>query len=109
LESDEEGGGPPLPDPEMVAQMEEQLAMLQQENFALKADKSIEADKVKVEKFNAETKRLEVVAKNQLAATELGIKTFMDAQNSPDILEPEQTPPLDGGFEETAPPQIMAQ
>jgi len=84
LEEGDEGGAPPI-DPAMVEEMQMQLQALAAENQQLKADKTIEMEKVKVQAYDAETKRLDVVASAGLAQTELGIKTLQEAMASPDI------------------------
>lgn len=83
LGEEDEGAAPPV-DPRMVQEMEMQLQTLSQEYEALKQDKTIEMEKVKVAAYDAETKRLDVVMSNQLAETELGIKTLTEAMNSED-------------------------
>lgn len=83
LGEEEEGGAPPV-DPRMVQQMEMQLQTLSQEYEALKQDKSIELEKIRVQAYDAETKRLDVVVKNQLSQTELGIKAISEALASDD-------------------------
>lgn len=47
---------------QMMMQAQAQMAELAKENEALKADKSIEAEKVRIEEFKAETDRLKVMA-----------------------------------------------
>lgn len=49
-----------------MQKMQEELQKLQQENQSLKTDKSIDAAKVKVDAFNAETDRMEVMNNTQL-------------------------------------------
>lgn len=83
LGEEEEGGAPPI-DPRMVQEMEMQLQTLSQEYEALKQDKTVEMEKVRVAAYDAETKRLDVVISNQLAQTELGVKTLTEAMNSED-------------------------
>jgi hypothetical protein len=103
----EEEGGPPAPTPEEIQAMQQQLQVLAQENQQLKTDRKIQA-------YEAETKRLDVIAKNQLTATQIGIKTMMDAEATDDIA-PGSTPPSapspsGSGSNEPSPPQIdMAQ
>ncbi len=89
---DEEGQtqGPPI-DPAMIQQIQMEMQALVKENEMLKTDKSMEARKLDIEAFNAETKRLDVIASNQLSATQLGIKAVTDAINSEDISTPEGT------------------
>jgi hypothetical protein len=93
LLGDEAAGNSQMPaiDPAMVEQMQMQLQTLAQENQMLKTDKTIEAEKVKIDAFEAETRRIDVIAKNQLAQTTLGVKAITDAMNSEDISKPEGT------------------
>lgn len=83
LDEGEEGGIPI--DPAMVQEMQMQLQTITQEYDALKADRTIEAQKVQVQAFDAETKRIDVIASNQLATTSLGVKALTDAMNSEDV------------------------
>jgi hypothetical protein len=81
-----EDGAPPVP-PEIMQQLQELQAALQEvgkENEELKTDKSID-------QFEAETKRLKVLLdaglkEDELSqkATELGIKTAIEAFKTPD-------------------------
>lgn len=87
LEEGEDGAAPPI-DPRMVQELQMQLQTIAQEYDMLKADKSIEMKKVEVQAFDAETKRLDVIASNQLSLTTLGVKTISDALLSPDPLPP---------------------
>jgi ATP-dependent Clp protease ATP-binding subunit ClpA len=81
----------PAIDPQAVQEMQMQLQALAQENQMLKTDKTLEAEKVKVDAFEAETRRIDVIAKNQLAQTTLGVKAITDAMNSEDISKLEGT------------------
>lgn len=100
-------------DPEMFAQMQEQLGQIMQENAVLKAETAIKEKELEIKAFDAETKRIDVIAKTQLGATELGVKTLTDAMNSPDISQgnstAKTTSPSAGGSNEPTPPQISAQ
>lgn len=84
---DEDAEAPAI-DPQLVQQLQAQLAALSQENEMLKQDKTIELEKVKVAAYDAETKRLDVVVKNQLSQTELGIKALAEALVSDDPSPP---------------------
>jgi len=83
LRDDDDQEAPAI-DPRVVEEMQMQLQVLAQENEALKNDKIIELEKVKVQAFDAETKRLDVVMRNQLGETELGIKAISEAIKSDD-------------------------
>ena len=80
-EEDREG-----PDP-AVQQMQMEMQALMQELESLRTDKSLEARKVEIDAFNAETDRLKVVSEQEFKYANLGAKTVTDALNSKDISE----------------------
>lgn len=87
LQESEEGGPAPIP-PEIMQQLQELQTLVQEstaENEQLKADKSLEARKLDIDAFDAETKRIKVIADAQMDASELGVKTLMEATRSDDI------------------------
>lgn len=100
-------------DPAMFQQMQEQLGQIMQENQELKAGTAIKAKDLEIKAFEAETRRLDVVTKNQLSATQIGLKTITDAMNSPDLVpgpgSQKTKSPSEGGSNEPTPPQITAQ
>jgi hypothetical protein len=97
LQDKEDGEENELP-PEHIAQMQqieqmmqqgmEMIQQLQKENDELKADKSLEAEKVKVEQYNAETNRIKAtmigMQPEQIQA--MVMQTMIHILNSPDIL-----------------------
>lgn len=56
-DEDKEGGGAGVT-PEQLHEMQQQLMQLMMENQQLKTDKTIEIEKLKIEAYNAETKRI---------------------------------------------------
>jgi hypothetical protein len=91
LRDEEDGQQAPPIDPRVLQELQMQMQALAQENQMLKTDKSLELRKLEIAAFEAETKRLDSIASNQLAQTSLGIKTIQDALKSPDISEPAGT------------------
>lgn len=69
------------PDPAMQ-QMQMQIQALAQENQALKMDKSIELEKLEIDKYNAETQRIRALSDNMVDGNNIelqGIKNILDA------------------------------
>ena len=93
LKGESEEGAEAGISPQVVQELQAQLQLVTQEYKALKADKTIEMENVRIKAFDAETKRLDVVASNQLSLTELGVKTISDALLSPDPVPLEKAPP----------------
>ncbi len=60
-----DGAGPGV-SPEEVAQMQQALQQLQMENVSLKQDKSIDFEKLQVDKYNAETQRIRALSDNEV-------------------------------------------
>ena len=76
---DEEGGGGMSP--EQMAQMQMELQTITQEFEQLKLDRSIENEKLEVEKYNAETQRIRALSDNMVDATQMeqnAIKNILD-------------------------------
>ena len=93
LKGESEEGAEAGISPQVVQELQAQLQLVTQEYEALKQDKTIEMENVRIKAFDAETKRLDVVASNQLSLTELGVKTISDALLSPDPVPLEKAPP----------------
>ena len=63
------------PDPE-VQQLQMALQVLQHENQQLKEDKTLEAAKLKIEVYNAETQRIRALSDNQVDDNEIELKAI---------------------------------
>lgn len=80
LEEDEEGGGLGIT-PEQLQQMQQQLQELTLKNQELEQDKSLEAAKLEIDKYNAETQRIRALSDNEVDDTKLNmdaIKLILD-------------------------------
>lgn len=64
-EEQQKNGGPPPVPPQVVQQMQQALQQLQQENAALKQDKTIEFKKLEIQSYEAETKRISALNQDQ--------------------------------------------
>lgn len=90
----EEGGGQPGPqiDPNMIAQMQEEFAKVQEENKQLKAKTEIELLKLELEKkkqdiewYNAETQRIRALSDHDVDANQIEmdyLKTILSDSNA---------------------------
>lgn len=63
-EDEREGAGPPLPSPEEVQMMQEELQKLTLENQAMKQDRTIDYNKLKIDAYDAATKRIAAMNRN---------------------------------------------
>lgn len=102
---DPASGQQPPQNPQLQ-QMQQAIQQLQQENAQLKQDKSLDAKKLEIDGYNAETNRIKAVgtgmAPEQVQA--LVMQTMQQLLNSPDVYggqQPMQPPPMQ------APPQQM--
>lgn len=78
---DDEEGGQPVPSPEELQQMQLELQTLMQENQQMKTDKTIDFEKLEIEKYNAETQRIRALSDNMVDGTQMeqdAIKTILD-------------------------------
>lgn len=81
LLEDGEEGGQTTPSPEEIQQMQMELQTAMQELQQLKLDKSIELEKLEVDKYNAETQRIRALSDNMVDATTMeqnAIKDILD-------------------------------
>lgn len=96
------------PNPQMQ-QMQQAIQQLQMENAQLKQDKAIDAEKLKIDGYNAETNRLKVVGTGLQPqdVQALVMQTMQQLLQSPDVLpgqappqqmQPQQQPPQGGFF-----------
>lgn len=78
---------------QMLQQMQQAMGQLQQENAQLKQDKSVEAQKVQIDGYNAETNRLKVTsaAMTQEQVQMLVLQTLQQAL-TPGLDQPQQMP-----------------
>lgn len=68
------------PDPQ-IQQMQMEMQALAQENQMLKTDKSLEAEKIKIDYYNAETQRIRALSDNMVDGNNIelaGIKQILD-------------------------------
>lgn len=70
LEEGEEGGAPML-SPEEIQQMQMEMQTLAQENQQLKADKSIEAEQLEINRYKAETDRIKALSDHEVDANQM--------------------------------------
>lgn len=110
---DPASGQQPPQNPQMM-QMQQAIQQLQQENAQLKQDKALDAEKLKIDGYNAETNRLKVVGTGLQPqdVQALVMQTMQQLLQSPDILpgqqmqppmpppqqQPQQPQPPQGGF-----------
>ena len=86
---EEEGGGPGL-SPEQIQEMQMQLQTLAQENEALKTDKSIDIEKLKIDSYNAKTQRIRALSDHEVDGNKMemeAIQMILDATNELDNQE----------------------
>jgi hypothetical protein len=85
-QAQQQGGIPPQLQ-EMLQKGQQMIQQLQQENQGLKTDKSLDAEKARVDAFKAETERLKellpYMPPETLAA--LGLQMNVQAMQTPDI------------------------
>lgn len=84
LEEGEEGGGI---DPQMIQQMQMELQTLQEENKALKADKTIDFKNLEIASYNAETQRIRALSDNEVDGNAMemdAIKLILDGSHKID-------------------------
>jgi hypothetical protein len=87
LEEGEEGGGVP---PEVLQELQMQMQALQQENEQLKTDKTIEFEKLEVDKYNAQTQRIKALSDHEVDMNQMeqdAIKTILDGSVKLDEME----------------------
>lgn len=72
---EEEGGGPGI-SPEQIQEMQMAIQVLQKENEELKMDKSIEIEKLEIDRYNAETQRIRALSDNEVDAQETQYKAI---------------------------------
>ncbi len=80
LLGDEEGGGGGI-DPQALQEMQMQLQTLAEENKSLKADKTIDFEKLKIDAYNAETQRIRALSDNEVDGNKMemdAIKNILD-------------------------------
>ena len=86
-EQQQENGGPPPIPPEVVQHMQQLLQQLQQENQALKADKTIDFKKLEIQSYDAETKRIQALNQDRGMADNMeyqAIAKLLDASKALD-------------------------
>lgn len=84
LEEGDTGGGI---DPQMIQQMQMEMQTLQEENKALKADKTIDFKKLEIDSYNAETQRIRALSDNEVDATKMeqdAIQQILDGSKNLD-------------------------
>lgn len=82
-----EGGGIP---PEQFQQLQMELQALAKEHEQLKADKSVEAAKLEIDAYNAETQRIRALSDNMVDGNKMemdAIKTIIDGSKNLDEFE----------------------
>lgn len=93
--------GAPQITPEMVQQVQMELETLRQENEALKNDKTIEAEKLVIDRYNAETQRIRALSDNEVDGNKLeldAIKNILDTSTKLHASsQKEATPSTAGG------------
>lgn len=90
-------------------QAQQAVQQLQQALEQMKADKSLDARKIEIDAFKAETERVKAMAEIQTMQTQaLATQAAQQAMNSPDILPPAGpppgAPPMPPGMPPQAPP-----
>ena len=80
LEEGEEGGAPPI-DPQQLQQLQMEFQQLQQENQAMKMDRTINIEKLKIDAYNAETQRIRALSDHEVDGNQMeqdAIKHILD-------------------------------
>lgn len=81
-----EGAGPGV-SPEQMQQIQQELQKLQMENQQLKADKTIDFQKLKIDEYNAETQRIRALSDNMVDGNQMemnAIKMILDGSKQLD-------------------------
>ena len=89
-QEDQQEGGPPMPSPEEIQEMQMPLQQLAEENKSLKADRSIDERKLLVDGYNAETQRIRALSDNEVDNTKTNleaIKMIVEGSKSIDELD----------------------
>lgn len=74
-------------DPAAFAQMQQDFAKLQQENQALKADRTLDEEKLKTDRYKAETERIRALSDHEVDQNEIemgAIKAILDGSKTLD-------------------------
>lgn len=82
-------GGPQI-DPNEVAKMQQQLQKLEMENFSLKQKTEIEATKLQIDAYNAETQRIRALSDHEVDGNQMemdAIRMILDGSKSIDDLD----------------------
>lgn len=64
-------GGPPAPSPEEIMQMQQQLQQATMELEAMKQDRTVDWEKIKIDKYKAETERIRALSDHEVDAQQL--------------------------------------
>lgn len=95
---EEEGGevGPQIT-PEQIQQAMMEMEALRQENNKLKMDKTLEAEKLEIERYNAETLRIRALSDNEVDGNELQLKAIGEILKHSKGLDDDSEPSTTGG------------
>lgn len=81
LDEKEGGANGPAIDPQMLQQLQMEIQALIQENERLKADKTIEFEKLKIDEYNAQTQRIKALSDHEVDMSSMeqnAIKHILD-------------------------------
>lgn len=79
-----------MPTPEQIQEIQAAVMQLEAENKELKADKTIDFEKLRIDAYNAETQRIRALSDHEVDANQMemdAIKTILDGSKSLDDME----------------------